>query len=310
VPDERMQAARPDGTSMSIRLQGLAFCGLAWLVLVASLWLPRFDAQAQLAVLSPVILLLGVPHGALDIVFVRQLAGVRSIAGWCLFALAYVGAAALVVGVWWVAPGFFLAAFLSVSVFHFSGDPEGDTPAWFRMLYGGAVIFCPMALHAEEVSQLFASVSGIPAARAIAEALQWAAWPWVGAIALAAIAGARRDPARSVELLSVAALLTFAPPLIGFTLFFCGMHSARHVLRTRDYSNAGTLRDVLRIAGWPMLATVAGVAIAWWLSQGKPLDVRLAQLVFVGLAALTVPHMMIVERVRLTGWVMGRSMSR
>jgi hypothetical protein len=62
----------------------------------------------------------------------------------------------------------------------------------------------------------------------------------------------------------------------------------------------------LRIAAWPMLLTVAGVAIAWWLSEGKPLDMRLVQVLFVSLAALTVPHMMVVERVRLTGWVMGR----
>jgi hypothetical protein len=56
-----------------------------------------------------------------------------------------------------------------------------------------------------------------------------------------------------------------------------------------------------------MLATVAGVAIAWWLSGSKSLDMRLAQLLFVGLAALTVPHMMVVERVRFSGWMKGRT---
>ncbi len=295
---------------MSLRSQGLAFSALAWLALVACLWLPHLDAQVQLVALSPVILLLGVPHGALDVVFVRQLAGVRSTAGWSLFTLAYVAAAASVVVLWWLAPGFFLAAFLLVSVLHFSGDPEGETPPSFRMLYGGAVVFGPLTLHAAEVTQLFASLAGMPAAQAIVAALQWAAWPWLAAIGLAAIAGAKREPARSVELVSMAALLTLAPPLIGFTLFFCGMHSARHVLRTRDYSSAGTLRHLLRIAGWPMLVTVAGVVVAWWLSDGKPLDMRLAQLLFVGLAALTVPHMIVVERVRFTGWLMGRSATR
>ena len=295
---------------MSLRSQGLAFSALAWLSLVASLWLPRLETQAQLVMLSPLILLLGVPHGALDVVFMRQLTNVRSAAGWSLFAVGYLSAAASVVVLWWLAPGLFLAAFLLISVFHFSGDPEGDAAAWFRMLYGGAVIFCPLALHAAEVSQLFASLAGEPAAESIVAALQWAAWPWVGAIAVATIADAERQPVRSVELVSVTALLTFAPPLIGFTIFFCGMHSARHVLRTRDYSHAGTIGHLLRIAAWPMLATVAGVAIAWWLSDAKPLDMRLAQLLFVGLAALTVPHMLVVERVRLTGWAMGRGMSR
>lgn len=176
----------------------------------------------------------------------------------------------------------------------------------FRTLYGGAVIFCPLALHRAEVTELFAFLAGLPAAQAMVHALQWAAWPWIAAICLVATVGLKTMPARAVELLSITALLTFAPPLIGFTIFFCGMHSARHVLRTRDYSSAKTLRYLLRIAVLPMFATLAGVALVWWFSSGKPLDMRLAQLLFVGLAALTVPHMILVERVRLTGWVSAR----
>lgn len=292
---------------MSLRFQGLAFSAFAWLALAAILWLPRLDLQVQLLVLSPVILLLGVPHGALDIVFVRQIAGLRSATRWGLFTAAYLAAAASVGVLWWFAPGWFLAAFLLVSVLHFSGDPEGETPPLFRLLYGGAVVFCPLTLQAAEVSQLFSLLAGPPAAQAIVAALQWAAWPWVAAIALAAVAGAKQKPASSIELVSITALLCFAPPLIGFTLFFCGMHSARHVLRTRDYARSATLRPLLRIAAWPMLATGVGAIMAGWLADGRPIDMRLAQLLFVGLAALTVPHMVVVERVRFSGWVIGRS---
>ena len=66
---------------------------------------------------------------------------------------------------------------------------------------------------------------------------------------------------------------------------------------------------LMRIALWPMALTVTGVAVAWWLSAGIDLDMRLAQLLFVGLAALTVPHMLVIEKVRLTGWTVGRSIS-
>jgi len=280
------------------------------MVLVASLWLPPIEAHVQLAVLSPVILLLGVPHGALDTVFVRQLMRTPSAAQWILFAIAYLAAAASVVVLWVLAPGLFLATFLLVSAFHFSGDPEGETPPWFRMLYGGAIIFCPLTLHAAEVFTIFALLAGEQSAGAIVSALQWIAWPWLAAMGIAAIATAKLNLVRSIELVSIAALLSFLPPLIGFTLFFCAMHGVRHVLRTRDYSHAGTLRHLFYIAAGPMLATVAGVAIAWWLSDGKPLDMRLAQLLFVGLAALTVPHMIVIERVRLTGWVLGRRIAK
>ena len=299
--------ARTEGQTISIRFQGLAFSALAWLSVAATLWSPQIDVQTQLVLLSPIILVLGVPHGALDIVFVRQLVDIRSTAGWCLFTTAYLSAAASVVVLWWLSPGLFLAAFLLISVFHFSGDPNGETPAIVRTLYGGAVILCPLVLHVSDVTRLFTFLAGLPAAQTIVAALEWAAWPWLGAIGLAATAGLKRVPARSVELLSVTALLTFLPPLIGFTIFFCGMHSARHVLRTRDYSGARTIRNLLRSSVWPMLATVVGGALVWWIFDGRPLDMRLAQLLFVGLAALTVPHMIVVERVRFTGWVLGRN---
>lgn len=293
------------GSLPSLARQGLAFSALAWLLVLACRWLPPLGAEAQLAMLSPVILVLGVPHGALDVVFARQPGGGRSLLGWSLFTIAYFALAASVVVLWWLAPGTFLVAFLLISAFHFSGDPAGETAALLRTLYGGAVIFCPLALHAQEVSRLFAFLVGLPAAQAIVEFLQPAAWPWVAAICCASILGMRNASLRSIEMASVAALLTFAPALIGFTLYFCGMHSARHVLRTRHYSRAGTWRQLLRIALWPMLATVAGVAIAFACSSGRPLDLRLAQVLFVGLAALTVPHMILVERVRLGGWIVG-----
>ncbi len=292
---------------MSLKLQGLVFSAAAWLVVGATLWLPPLDSQSQLALMSPIILLLGVPHGALDIVFVQQRTGIRSAAGWSLFTIAYLAAASLVVILWWASPGVFLVAFLIASALHFSGDPEGKTPLAMRLLYGGAFIFCPLTLHAAEVEQLFAFLAGGPAAQTIVVALQWAAWPWVAAMGAAAMVSASRALPRSIELVSLAAMLTVAPPLIGFTLFFCGMHSVRHVLRTRDYASAGTWGHLVHIAAWPMAGTLVGIALAGWLSDGMSLDVRLAQLLFVGLAALTVPHMVVIEPVRFTGWAAGRS---
>ena len=328
VPEGEAMPQHRMGSAPSLAQQGLAFSALAWLMVLACLWFPPLSAQAQLLMLSPVILVLGVPHGALDLVYAWQLGGIRSLRGWSLFTIAYFAVAASVLLLWWLAPGTFLVAFLLISAFHFSGDPAGETPTllsapstaeagrprgdqaakphWLeRTLYGGAVILCPLALHAAEVVQLFTFLVGLPAAQAIVDVLHVAAWPWVAAIGVAAILGLRTAWVRNIELVSLAALLTFSPPLIGFTLFFCGMHSARHVLRTRDYSRAGTLRHLLRTVCWPMLATVVGVAIAVGCSSGEPLDLRLAQVLFVGLAALTVPHMIVVERVRLAGWVRG-----
>lgn len=165
-------------------------------------------------------------------------------------------------------------------------------------------------LHEGEVLEVFAYWAGISNAQIVVALLHWGAWPWTVAIGLVAITSTQRKTQRSIELLSIAALLIFAPPLLGFTLFFCGMYSARHVIRTLDYSHEGNLISLLRIAYWPMVITVAADTVAWWLFDEIPIDTRIAQLLFVGLASLTVPHMVVIEKVRLTGWIAGRRASR
>ena len=99
---------------------------------------------------------------------------------------------------------------------------------------------------------------------------------------------------------AVGTLATLAPPLLAFAVFFCGMHSPRHILRTLDCSGRGALHGLLT-ASAPMLAVLVLSVAAWYWSDGLAPDTRVIRIVFVGLAALTVPHMALVEQVRLSG---------
>jgi hypothetical protein len=80
------------------------------------------------------------------------------------------------------------------------------------------------------------------------------------------------------------------------------MHSARHILRTIEYSGEASPRILIAACLGPMagVALLAGAAALWL--RNVPIEVGLIQVVFVGLAALTVPHMGLVERIRFSGW--------
>jgi hypothetical protein len=69
----------------ALQIQGLAFSITALLVSALSVGIGRLDEQTELIVLGVLILLLGVPHGALDTIFAHRLYGIRSPLGWAGF---------------------------------------------------------------------------------------------------------------------------------------------------------------------------------------------------------------------------------
>lgn len=283
----------------AIDAQGAVFAVAALATAVACALLPRADAARELIVVAMLVLVAGVPHGALDAVLARRLHPLRGVVRWLLFVVAYLLIAATVVALWLASPGVFLGVFLLASVFHFSGDLRSGATVAARLLYAGAVIVLPFALHAEETTRLFAALAGDAPARALSGALQALALPWLLALGVASLHAASRGQRWSaVEMASLALLATLAPPLVAFAVFFCAMHGARHVLRS--VADAPGLR--WRSAALAMLAPMLGVlviaAVGWALLQGEALESRVLQLLFVGLAALTVPHMLLVERLR------------
>ncbi|KAF3996894.1 Brp/Blh family beta-carotene 15,15'-dioxygenase [Glaciimonas immobilis] len=294
----------------ALRIQGLLFCAIAIGVAAtttAGVALAP-DGAAGLLLAAP-ILLLGVPHGALDTVFAEELHGVHGLRGWFRFALAYLGAALLVLLAWQYAPQLSLAGFLLLSALHFSGDLAPGTRFMARLLYGGAFILLPALLHASEMARLFAFLVSPQGAAALAGVLHELSGPWLLATAVAAACQKRTHWLTGVEMAAAAALALLAPPLLAFAVFFCIMHSARHIVRTWHYvgARAESATRLGRAALLPMLGTlVLGGTAAYWM-RAQPIEAGLMRLLFVGLAALTVPHMALVEQARWSGWINRRA---
>lgn len=293
-----------------LRLQGRVFCGLALATMFASLAGFKLAALHELLAAAALLSLLGMPHGALDAVFARKLFGIESYTGWAAFALFYVALAAAVVGFWFFLPTAFLCAFLLVSALHFGGDPAVNTSTVVRGLYGGSVIVLPALWHGPELEHLMGLVAGPASAAVVVPVLQHLATAWLAAILVGCVLQARssrrmahqtaRETAfdTAFEMAALAALLVAATPLVSFTVYFCAMHSPRHILRTVLGMPVIEARNALRLALWPTLAVLAALLVGGWLSSGRAIQPVILQLVFVGLAALTLPHMLLLERSR------------
>jgi Brp/Blh family beta-carotene 15,15'-monooxygenase len=280
-----------------LQQQGFIFGVVATLVALGSALAPSLDPLTSLLLIATLIFFLGVPHGALDPCFAQKLFAVKGWQAWLVFVVIYLGLAGGVVLIWWQVPLVFMSAFLIISILHFSRDLAPTTPRITKLLYGGAIIVLPALLHFSEMLELFTLIVPAENAQTIMEILRTLTWPWVAGLAISLCLTVNKNWQTGFEIFSVSLLALVAQPLIAFTVYFCGMHSLRHMLRTQQYVNLPVSRLVWTCLS-PMLGVSVLIALGWLYLPASSFDSRILQFVFVTLAALTVPHMLLVDRAR------------
>ena len=268
------------------------------LLLAATTLLPQ--GAGCLAVLA-IIILLGVPHGALDGEIARPF--MRPAFGWAwfpIFALPYLGLSACVLVAWRFAPLSTLAGFLAASVWHFGTEDAGPHPLE-ALVRGGLPIALPVLMHPAATAHLL----GLVALHPLAESPDWLVAGCRGWV-LAALLWTARSLARRrwTVLIAPACLgLLFAalPPLAGFAAYFVCFHAPRHMAALVQDVRAPRVRTMADALRRSMPVTALTLLIGAGLWRWFPGDVpdRLLALTIEGLAALTLPHILLDL---LTGW--------
>ena len=288
------------GTAL-LRLAG----ALVAVGLVASAILPR--ETAWLVALT-VVIVLGVPHGALDGAVAAPLLRPRFGRMWfAVFAVPYLGLSALVLLAWQVAPLATLAGFLALSVLHFGEEDAGPGRRFEAFVRGGLPIALPALLRPEETAGLFAVVTRVPMPQL---PVWWAAaaWVWVTVTALWLLTGPRRTSVL-IEMALLALAFWSLPPLTAFTLYFVGLHGPRHVRALlADPTKAPGVDTIRRAvhAALPVFGLTLLLGAALWplYAPGAPdAPANLLTLTLQMLSALTVPHILLD---RIAAWYPAR----
>lgn len=264
------------------------------------------------------ILLLGVPHGGLDGAVARRIGWPDGLLSWLGFHVAYIALAALVAVIWWYFPLPSLGVFLAVSALHFGASDIADvknksgTTASTHWLpwtaHGGLVCIAIPNLQPTLVEPIFAILVGTANADQLMTGITSLFLPWaISFIGYGAFA--YRQPQYRTSLLSLMILLGLVillPPLISFALYFCLWHSRGHMLRLwRSLAEPERQRSLREAAIYSVLAWLSGAVIFYYLpgflAPSSPLtqtslpSASMVQLTFIGLAALTLPHMLLVD---------------
>jgi len=265
----------------------LSALGLSLLV-YSGIELPR---GALLVILAVLVAVVGLPHGALDPLVARKAGLWRNPSGLAGFLGAYLLLAAVAGLLWAWAPEFSLAAFLAYSFWHFSGDWRDWLSRGWRLCAGATVICAPSLLYPDLVAEYFSVLTGEDAT-ALVRVLQWLAIPALAGTIFSAARRIRTRPAVAAELAVLAFAAVALPPLIFFLLYFCSLHSPRHLIDTVQGMKPATATATAAVM---TLLTVGLGALFFVLSPSTQVDQRLLQITFIGLSVLTVPHMILIE---------------
>lgn len=248
----------------------------------------------QLALLGIVIVLLGLPHGALDPWIAENIGFQNTRKQVLLLTISYLAIAVLVVCVWYWLPVLSLLIFLAISAWHFSGDWKNNIQQPLRFCAGALLLLMPIGFHTEIVRTIFEQLSGENGGN-LAYALALPGWLLVGAVVLlSGWAAFQQQWQTTLEFLTLLTLAFLTTPLVYFTLYFCLLHSPRHLLGL--FSEAPVVQHprLLKMMLAYTLATLLLVSVLWWLWSDLPADTLMLRLIFISLAAVTVPHMILI----------------
>lgn len=264
-------------------------------ILVLNVAPDLISPNVQLAGLCLMVIALGVPHGALDPWIAEKLGLKRQPRHLVIFTLGYLFISALVIAVWQWAPVLSLFIFLIISALHFSGDWAKDLNRPVRLCAGSLLLLLPIGFQTDNVALIFSQLSGAGGDNL---ACSLALPDWLLMSASAAVTGWalwQRSWSTALELVTLVTLAYFTPPLIYFALYFCLLHSPRHLMGLFLDSDRSQYPRLFRMMLIYTVATCFLAGILWWFWSDLPFDSLALRLIFIGLAALTVPHMLLIS---------------
>lgn len=280
------------GSPPSLRLWPLPLLVAA--LLAVDLIALDLGSPSAMMVAALAIIIAGLPHGTLDVEIAALRFGRARPASKVRIIAAYLAAAAAMAMAWLAAPAFALAAFLMISIAHFAQDWRGGADPFFATMVGWSLIALPALSHPDDVAAIFMLLTAGASGGTVAALLACTAVPAaIGALLFvrwALIHGAQRD-ASEVACCIVAALLL--PPLIAFAIFFCLLHSPRHMADAlREAGPMPTASKALVIAAVMLLAIAMG-AVIFWGQPGHRIEDNVIRSAFILLSILTVPHFLL-----------------
>ena len=265
------------------------------------------------------ILTIGISHGALDHLKGKQLLKKLKKNNILYFYISYILLALLIILFWIILPSFTILLFLIIASYHFGKEDsfiEDHRKITNKiqiqlLLKGTLIIFCPIFFNYNETYSLFSNLfidtenniflkmlnSFNPRENDIFSMLYWFIIFIIG-INITSLSPASNSHPFFYDFFSIIFLNYLFNPLMAFTIYFCFIHSVRHtcvLIHELDKKNIkkGFQKFISKAFPLTLLTAILFLAALYVLSNYYSLNVAISKVIFIGLASLTFPHILL-----------------
>ena len=259
------------------------------------------------------ILIIGVSHGSLDHVKGKRLFEILNINQFYLFYLMYILIAFFVIIIWISIPSISLMFFLVVASYHFGKEDtqflinKSSTLNFFLyFLKGLLIILAPLFFHFSETVEIFKFLLVENEAFYLVLAFIETSKIIIVGIILSTLASVFlfikefeiKKFAIFLDYFSILILNYYLSPLLAFTVYFCFLHSVRHSISLIYEIDASNLKNALTVflkKALPLtiLTAIFCLISIYFLNNSYDLNSSILKVIFIGLASLTFPHILL-----------------
>ncbi len=256
------------------------------------------------------ILSFGISHGAMDNYKANKLLKTYQIKNKLIFFVIYILISAFVIFLWSLYTSYTLLIFLVVASYHFGREDTSylheDNSNLDHLLYlvkGSLVIFAPLFFHFDETLKIFETLFLNQQIITFLKIEHWVINVFLSLSVLGYFYFIYKNKFQDYEVFlldgfCILILNYIFEPLVAFTIYFCFLHSIRHIisisyeLEPKDFKNG--VKSFLKKA-WPLTLVTAMLYFTaiFFLSNIYELNDVIIKVIFIGLASLTFPHILL-----------------
>ena len=303
-----------------MRHQSAAFDALtstaAFLAIALSLWTPELIEQTKYYIFCFIMLVIGIPHGAVDHIISADLYNLsKSFSDQIKFYFPYLALMFAMGIIWYISPIIGFAIFLLCTIYHF-GQADlihlSIPNPLKKLLYlsrGVMVVGLIIFINPSLSYPVMESIAGLDFASTfpfIHYSFEIGIFSAFQHLLLLAIATAVHRATLSVsfwypitDTLLIIGLFAFAEPVIAFAVYFGCWHSLGHVKELKEFFSSNgkkwSIREFYKSSWLFTMISIVGLVMLYWLNAAFGSEEQMLALLFILISALTLPHMFVVE---------------